>query len=168
MQAESIQLAHRVVREQLERAVPIPIIVEDQIEDIEFSGSNSEVQFVTALQGMGVAGGFYRATLRLERDVESDEDRYRLVASYAQRVPAVDGSSSGTSRVLTDNLTTVEFSCLGRGRLGVSGWQDSWNGRGELPALVRIQMANDEGGEFNLPEMVAAPQLSIASWRETL
>ena len=70
-QAESIQMAHRVIREQLERAVPIPITVDEQIEDIEFSGSTSEVRFVTVLQGIGTAGGFYDATLRLERNRES-------------------------------------------------------------------------------------------------
>lgn len=168
MQAESIQMAHRVIREQLGRAVPIPIMDEDQIQGFEFSGSNSELQFVTTLQGIGMTGGFFRATLRLEPDTDSGEDRYRLVASYVPRNPAVDSSSGGTSRILIDNLTRAEISYLGQGRLRATGWMDSWQKRGEIPALVRIRMANEEGGDFNLPDLVVSPQLTIASWKETI
>jgi hypothetical protein len=72
--------------------------------------------------------------------------------------PAVVSESSGSGKLLLDNLRGVRFEYFGATRSDDRlQWRETWSGMSSLPMLIRLRMTLANGEE--LPDLVVAPRL---------
>ena len=157
--AESLQLAHRVVRQQLQQAIPVPIFADSEVSDIEFAGTMTEIRFVASIAGLNSNSGFYDVVLSIEADSQAEDETYLLVSRYTRR------GGSTLERVLLEGLSAAEFAYFDTQSARPADWQSEWMHKGVLPGLIRLQTASAHSDVYDLPPLIVSPMISMASWK---
>lgn len=86
----------------------------------------------------------------------------QLAISWASSLsgldPRLDEKTGWTRLVLLDRVRSIRFSYFGRDPMsGHDAWQDRWIGRGELPELVRLDLAFADGDTRIWPMLIVRP-----------
>ncbi|MFP3945092.1 MAG: prepilin-type N-terminal cleavage/methylation domain-containing protein [Alphaproteobacteria bacterium] len=123
-----------------------------------FEGNPLAVRLIGVQPGIGLPGGYYLSEVYLRES----EDGGALVLRRRFVQPVEDGlvdaapdENTGEERVLLDNVAAVDFAYFGRETAASDpAWLESWGGRLDLPALVRIRLRFEEGDGRDWPELI--------------
>lgn len=137
-QAEAERVSDRYLSHQLGRAL--------QTGSPAFSGTAQAMQFAVPDRRFGTAG-ICRVYLTTGRDG---------IAVYTQAQMGADSDLGPPARLLHD-LRAASFAYFGRSTDRSSTWQDRWDARDNLPALVRFDYRDQRGAMRSAYYTVGAP-----------
>lgn len=101
-----------------------------------FSGTRRKIEFIAPLNPGSHSADFYEITFEF-RSFESD-----LIARWKNPETRMDGE-----RVLFEQIKTFELSYFPESGEPQKGWQNSWENKKTLPALVRVAIEIEEDGK---------------------
>jgi general secretion pathway protein J len=159
-QLDDVRSAQMFLRRELEQAMTQAIAHDDNGNNIYFSGSSSEMRFVAPLPGYLGQLGPQLIDVKL---VSHGDQGKQLVASLAILPP--DGSKPkalGDPQVLVDGVVDGGFSYRGLNPQGQPmDWQSDWNYTGNMPNIVTIKLALQNGREW--PQLSAPLRVNAAA-----
>ena len=148
-----IAAATNFLRTQLSDAQPLTKNDADGTQSVAFDGERDRLEFVGLPPAYLAPGGWHTLEFVTERS-----GRFQHLAVRLRTLSASDPSSAlSASRgsVLLDHVRSVAFSYFGKaGNEDTAQWHDEWQGAAYLPALVRLRIAFDDGGQA--PDIVIA------------
>jgi general secretion pathway protein J len=148
-QLDEVRSAQMFLRRELEQAMTQALSRDDNGNNVYFVGSSNEMRFVAPLPGyLGVAGP---QIVDVKLVADGDKGK-QLVASLAVLPP--DGSKPkplGDPQVLLDGIVDGGFSYRGLNQQGQPmDWQSDWNYTGNMPNVVSVKLALQNGREWPL------------------
>lgn len=148
-----IAAATNFLRNQLSDAQPLTKTDADGSQSVAFDGERTRLEFVGLPPAYLAPGGWH--TLEL---VTESSGRFRQLAVRLRLVSAGDtplAPAEARGSVLLDHVKSVIFSYFGKdGNEETAQWHDEWQGAAYLPALVRLRISFDDGGQA--PDIVIA------------
>lgn len=123
-----------------------------------FEGHAQALRFAGVQHGIGLPGGYYLNELYFD---ESGKDggalmlRRRLVQPVdAGLMAAAHESVDGEARVLLEGVVKLEITFFGSENVAdAPAWLESWQGRLDLPKLVRVRLEFARGDFREWPEL---------------
>jgi general secretion pathway protein J len=157
---DEVRSAQMFLRRELEQAMSQAISHDDNGNNIYFIGSSNEMQFVAPLPGYLGQLGPQLVDIKL---VSAGDKGKQLVASLVMLPP--DGSKPkplGEPQVLVDGVVDGSFSYRGLNQQGQPmDWQDDWKTIGNMPNIVTIKLALQNGREW--PQLSAPLRVNAAA-----
>ena len=148
-----VAAATNFLRNQLSDAQPLTKTDADGAPSVAFDGKRNRLEFVGLPPAYLAPGGWH--TLEL---VTEPSGRFRQLAVRLRLVSAGDASlapSESRGSVLVGHVKSVAFSYFGKpGNEETAQWHDEWQDAAYLPALVRLRISFDDGGQA--PDIVIA------------
>jgi general secretion pathway protein J len=148
--AQDLALGRAILARDLETAYPEWSVDEHAVQHVPFEGTDRQLVFLApAPESMGAAG-FVRFTLR------ADADRLELSG-----VPELSTVDPPPASVLVSGASSTEFAYYGPAGIGEApAWQDHWQGRAQLPLLVRVRVGFPAGDLRKWPDLVVRPRIA--------
>ncbi len=123
-----------------------------------FEGLAHDLQFVAALPASSARKGLQQFNINLD-PVQPDRLVVRLTPYRQTESAQITDQTVDPPVVLLENIATLKFSYFGNGGAdGEPGWQEVWANSEELPRLIKISIALNDGSYW--PEMVVAPRIT--------
>ncbi|MDB5407652.1 MAG: ral secretion pathway protein [Rhodospirillales bacterium] len=149
--ASTIIAVEGFLRAELADARPFPTKA-----TLSFEGRSNGVAFVSVAPASVAAGGLMNLSLEIVQVAKAGAALRLNWRPY--QGAAVVSESSGSGRLLLDNLRDVRFAYFGAAQSnGRPQWQDTWIGMTSLPMLIRLRMTLANGEV--LPDLVVALRL---------
>jgi general secretion pathway protein J len=152
---EEIQSARHFLQNILAQINPKPVRPLGRDWHIDFTGTLKQIEFVAPTPA--ASGEFGMATWQLRiRDAKGSEllelDWHSLSS----------GTRLGAPTRIIDSAREIKFEYYGWSQDSKSLiWQSDWQGRRELPDLIRIAFQSEEG--VNQIQMVVAPRVEVSA-----
>ena len=163
-QLDDVRSAQMFLRRELEQAMTQAIARDDNGNSIFFIGSSDEMRFAAPLPGY--LGRFGPQLIDVKLVSNGDKGK-QLVASLVMLPP--DGSKPrplGEPQVLVDGVVDGSFSYRGVNQRGQAmDWQSDWNSTGNMPNVVSIKLALQDGREW--PQLSAPLRVNAAAVQGT-
>ena len=156
---ESMHQAQRALRRQLQMAVPIRRADSNDGDELEFTATQKELQFIAPLPGLAAGGGLYRITLRVENDVTIGGSDGRLMMTFNSSLDGPEpqlGPEGSQEIVLLDGFSDAGFSYLDTRRVSPGEWTNDWNHGDRLPDLVRLRVDYTGSPDDEALDMIVA------------
>ena len=152
-----VQVAQRFLRRQIGAARPLAARQDGQTTAIGFAGDGTRMRLIAPLPAHLALGGLYHITLFVEE--QDGHQRLMLVWRLYQSEDDDDvRPAEGQESVLVDDVAAVEFGYLRvDAEDGATEWLDRWEDETGLPALVRVEIAFDDGDGRYWPPLIVAP-----------
>ena len=151
--SEVMRIGWQFLRDALTRARPVA--VEGAQENLTgFIGSANALEFVADMPAYVGLGGLMLIELEIENGTEGDQ----LVLSRRRFDPTnAEPAEQGVERaVLVEDLESIDIEFFAPPDVdSTPAWQDSWQGAGMLPSLVRIAIQPTNAPAW--PELIARP-----------
>lgn len=159
-QLDDVRSAQMFLRRELEQAMTQPIERDENGNNIYFIGSANEMRFVAPLPGYIGKLGPQMVDVKL---VSNGDKGKQLIASLVLLPP--DGSKPkplGDPQVLVDGVVDGGFSYRGLNQQGQPmDWQSDWKIVGNMPNIVTIKLALQDGREW--PQLSAPLRVNAAA-----
>lgn len=159
-QLDDVRSAQMFLRRELEQAMTQPIERDENGNNIYFIGSANEMRFVAPLPGYIGKLGPQMVDVKL---VSNGDKGKQLIASLVLLPP--DGSKPkplGDPQVLVDGVIDGSFSYRGLNQQGQPmDWQSDWKFTGNMPNIVTIKLALQDGREW--PQLSAPLRVNAAA-----
>lgn len=159
-QLDDVRSAQMFLRRELEQAMTQPIERDENGNNIYFIGSANEMRFVAPLPGYIGKLGPQMVDVKL---VSNGDKSKQLIASLVLLPP--DGSKPkplGDPQVLVDGVIDGSFSYRGLNQQGQPmDWQSDWKFTGNMPNIVTIKLALQDGREW--PQLSAPLRVNAAA-----
>lgn len=171
--ARSVAVAQRFVRRLLEAAYPFE---PDRAAGTEYGleGTADGLHLSAPAPRARSGGGFNRYHLFVAEGDAGERSRDRrgrvgdlVVTWHFDQHGAGGDSQPRTHReVLIENVARVEWSYAPASCDGHGEWQQTWQGRRDLPALVRVRIHFPTGDARQWPELIVGPRVTddFISW----
>ena len=163
---ESLHQSQRAFRRQVQLALPVPRVGDDEPLALDFAASASQLDFIAPLPGLDTGGMLYRISLRIEDAPRSEADEARVIMSYRLYL---DGSRDRRQDpqtrevILMDGLSDASFSYLDTIRPNGGAWMDDWQYQERLPDLVRLSVSLDGEEAADAMNLVVAIKATLPS-----
>jgi general secretion pathway protein J len=156
-------IAQRFLRRAIESAFPFE---PDRAGGAAFGleGTATHLSFSAPALRSG-PGGFNRYEVHLTTGAEGG--RNLLVSWRVDRHERPEANAAvGGQETLLENVMSIEWSYRPASCAEPAEWQQSWQGRRELPALVRARVVFAEGDPRQWPDLIIAPRITddAISW----
>jgi prepilin-type N-terminal cleavage/methylation domain-containing protein len=149
--ASTIVAVEDFLRAELADARPYPTKA-----SLSFEGRSNGVDFVSVAPASVATVGLLNLSLEVVSVAKTGAALRLNWRPY--RGSALVKETSGSGRLLLDNLRDVRFAYFGAAQSnGVPEWQDTWTGMTYLPMLIRLRMILANGEQ--LPDLVVALRL---------
>lgn len=147
--------AQRLLRSLIEAAYPQQSASTNMIPDHGIEGRRVSIEISAdaflAMEG----GGLNRFQITLERGTDGTKS---LVARWWPQHLRGEAAARATMReVLIDNVQSVEWSYF---HAEPAAWAEEWQGREQLPSLIRLRLEFPKDDSRSWPELIVAPRLS--------
>ena len=150
--ADAVSVAQHALRSLLERAYPSgPGQSEGSADQPTMHGTSDEITF-TAPGAHSLGGIMFRYRLYLSREAGSQSLQ---IASQPD-----DRSKAGSDQAesLVDDVADLRIDYLAR-ESASGAWQSGWEGRADLPRLIRVKLHFTHGNNGDWPEFVVRPRI---------
>ena len=152
-----LEVVQGFLRRQLSQAHPLALPNNGSRRRYAFEGGPERLQFAALAPPQFGLGGFSLLTLDLDEGEQGKRLRlgWRL---YHPEMAERPGPGEGRETVLAEGVAGIAFSYYGAPRRGEPPqWRDRWEGKRELPRLVRLRLEFADGRYW--PELVVAPRV---------
>jgi len=148
--AQDLALGRAIVAHDLENAYPEWSVDAEAVQHVPFEGTDRLLVFLgPAPESMGAAG-FARFTLRADAGL--------LTLSGVRELGTVDPPPES---LLVSGAASIDFAYYGPAGLGEApSWQTDWQGRAQLPMLVRVRVRFPAGDLRIWPDLVVRPRIA--------
>ncbi len=150
-------IVRNFLRSYLENARPVVDDFSDEDEsEFSFQGDAHNIIFVAGLPANQDRGGLWRFALGLEKNGRSND----LVVLVEPFFPDVDEDAElSETLTLLSNVKTFDLSYFGKAEVTDQDedWNDDWEGKTELPSLIKIELQVDEQKQW--PDVIVATQV---------
>jgi general secretion pathway protein J len=154
--SEEVRLAQEFLRRVIGTAYPLLLIGDPTKPHVDFDGEPDRMSFLAPAPGPLGGSGMARFTL----SVSSREGEKRLSVAASLELADAGDTTKGVQEILLQGFDAVEFSYFGQVQASAAAqWVSSWNGRTELPQLVRARITFPSGDVHVWPELVIAPRI---------
>lgn len=163
---ESLHQSQRAFRRQVQLALPVPRVGDDEPLALDFAASASRLEFIAPLPGLDTGGMLYRISLRIEDARRNEADEARVIMSYGLYL---DGSRDRRQDlqtrevILIDGLSDASFSYLDTIRPNGGAWMDDWQFQERLPDLVRLTVSLEGEEAADAMNLVVAIKATLPS-----
>ena len=152
-----VQVAQRFLRRQIAAARSLAARQDGQSSVTGFVGDGTRMRLIAPLPAHLALGDLYRISLF----VDEHDGRDRLMLAWQLYQSEDDDGvrpDEDHESVLVDDVAEVEFAYLrAAAEGGDTEWVDRWEGEAGLPALVRVEIAFDDGDGRTWPPLIVAP-----------
>lgn len=147
-QLDQIRAAQQFLRHDLMQARAIPWKLDANGNPIVFDGESRRIRFVAPLPGYLDAAGPQLQTLALIQ--EERGGTFRLEWSSSALSPSGPAALANVApEVLVRGIRDGHFAYYAASRNNVPGeWKAQWKAAISLPAMVRIELAHEQGGSW--------------------
>jgi general secretion pathway protein J len=147
---QDLALSRAILARDLELAYPEWSVDQHRLQHVPFEGTNHSLAFLApSPESMGRAG-MARFMLRAAEG--------RLELSAVRELGTVDPPPAS---VLVSGARSIELAYFGPAALGEApSWQRDWQGRADLPLLVRIRVGFAPGDPRSWPELIVRPRIA--------
>ncbi|MEL6962025.1 MAG: prepilin-type N-terminal cleavage/methylation domain-containing protein [Pseudomonadota bacterium] len=160
------QAIRTFLRERLEQSLPLSLPLADGRYEIVFAGEETSLRMASSMPqsvGYGPYVMNFSLTAASGPDVSNELTfRWRLIDDEIGR-----RDNDVQERVILDALDRIRFAYFGRkeGRDAIPQWHATWREQGELPDLIRVDVAFIRGDKDPWPPLIVSTR--IDEWYET-
>jgi general secretion pathway protein J len=155
---DELRVVQSLLQRELEQAWPAYVTTDPTRPVIDFSGSETAVNFLAPAPQAALAQGRARITLAAERD-----GAHVALVMHAQPELAI-GNAGSWAEPLLRNLAAVRFSYFGSDTLGGAlAWHARWPSGKTFPQLVRVHVDFPKGDSRIWPDLIVATRIELDS-----
>lgn len=158
LDVESFHQAQRAFRRQVQLALPVTMVDDEDFERVDFAAGAAQLDFVAPMPGLVLGGLLHRVSMRVDRQSGT------LVMAYVPHIADSQSSAivfESREHILLEGISDANFSYLDTLSLNSSAWVDEWRHAGRLPDLVRLRVTFDSQVDESPAELIVAIKAPI-------
>lgn len=162
-ESRRVHQAQRLLRGQLQRAMPVLDARNAEQETLDFGASQHEISFVAPMSVAASMPGLYRVSLKVTPASGVAAGTNRLLLSYRLWTPGRTPGPADTDVVelmLIEGFRRSRFSFYDGADNRSPRWVDEWRTRQTLPSLVRIEIEGGAFADHRWPAMIVPLRLA--------